>query len=302
MRGEPKRRVLGKGLSSLIPDAPADPLAVGESAQPKAAGVATPLEVAVALVRPNPRQPRQTFDEQEIEALAQSVRNSGVLQPLLVRPEPDGTYTVIAGERRLRAARRAGLTTVPVMLRHVPDDKLLEFALIENLQREDLDPLETARAFRALVRDAGLTQAEVATRVNKPRSTIANYLRLLELPDEVQRLLSAREIDMGHARALAGLSDIDLQVRLASQAATGKWSVREIEERIRRASGGAAAQPSAPRDPNVAAAEKALARSLGAVVTIHGAHAGRGRIEIRFGGKEDLDRLYRLLLRATDHR
>ncbi len=300
MKLEPKRRALGKGLSSLIPDEPAaDALAdVSQPAGPAAGG---PREVPIERIRPNPHQPRKRFDEAEIADLAASIRRSGVLQPLIVREEEDGSFTLVAGERRWRAAARAGLSSVPVTARKLTNDEMLAVALIENLQRDDLAPLETARGFRALIREFGLTQAEVAERVGKPRSTVANFLRLLDLPDAVQALLDERVLEMGHGRAIAGLSDREAMVRLARQAVSAKWSVRETEERVRRANttGPIAPREAATRDPNVAAAEKTLSRALGAKVAIQTGRAGRGRIEIRFAGEEDLDRLYRLLLRTS---
>lgn len=298
MKVEPKRRALGKGLSSLIPDEPAAGSLVAAAVAPAEAG---PREIPIEQIHPNPHQPRKRFDEAEIADLAASIRQSGVLQPLIVRAEEDGSFTLVAGERRWRAAARAGLATVPVTVRKLTNDQMLAIALIENLQRDDLDPLETARGFRTLVREFGLTQVEVADRVGKPRSTIANFLRLLDLPEGVQRLLDDRVLEMGHGRALAGLSDREEMTRLAKQAASSKWSVRETEERVRRANavGPVPARELTPRDPNVAAAEKTLARALGAKVAIQTSRAGRGRIEIRFANEEDLDRLYRLLLRAS---
>lgn len=299
MKGELKRRVLGKGLSSLIPDAPAgDPLAAADSVPRVEEGKA--LQVSIDAIQPNPRQPRQKFAETDIDELAESIRQSGVLQPLLCRREKNGRFTLIAGERRLRAARRAGLNTVPVLLKEVPDERLLEFALIENIQRDDLNPMETGRAFRALVRDLGLTQAEVAQRLGKPRSTVANFLRLLDLAPEVQGLLEEGKLDMGHGRALAGLADNAMQIKLARQAASARWSVREVENRVQRLAEppetGTGASPR--RDPNVVAAEKTLSRALGSVVGIHLMRSGSGKIEIRFADAEDLDRVYRMLLRA----
>ncbi len=301
MKAEPKRRALGRGIASLIPDAPvADPL-VERAAAPSPAPSAGPVEIPIARIKPNPHQPRRHFSDQDTEELAGSIRETGVLQPVLARREPDGSYTLIAGERRLRAARKAGLTTVPAILRDVPDDRLLELALIENLQRDDLGPMETARAFRVLVRDFHLTQAELAKRVGKQRSTVANFLRLLELPPAVQDLLDEGALEMGHGRVLAGLEDAALAERLAATAAARRWSVREIEERARRAVQTPPDQGAGParRDPNVVAAEKTLSRALEAGVSIHVGRAGRGKIEIRFVGDEDLDRLYRALVRAS---
>ena len=261
-----------------------------------------PLEVPVEKIHPNPHQPRQRFDEAEIDALAESIKQSGILQPLVLRPETDGRYTLVAGERRLRAAKRVGLAVVPAVIGEYADDKLLELALIENIQRDDLGPLETARAFRKLVRELGLTQAEVAERVGKPRSSVANFLRLLDLPDVVQNLLDDGTLDMGHGRALAGLENPELQEKLALAAATNGWSVREVEARAKRAQvEGAVADDGAGdrRDPNVAAAEKTLARALEAGVSISIKRNGKGKIEIRFANGEDLDRLYRALLRGS---
>ncbi len=298
MKAERKRRALGKGLGSLIPDAPPPGVALGEAA----AGTGTPLEVPVGQIQPNPHQPRRHFDEEEIASLAASIRASGILQPLIVRREPDGGYTLVAGERRLRAARQAGLEKVPVIVRALSDERLLEVALIENIQRDDLGPLETARAFRVLVREFGLTQVEIAERVGKPRSTVANFLRLLDLPPEIQQMLEAGELEMGHGRALAGLDREDDQIRLARQARALRWTVRQVEEQVRRVTAGEPTRrrkreaDGEGRDPNVAAAEEQLARALGARVQIRQTRSGRGTIEIRFAGDDDLERLYRKLL------
>jgi len=260
-------------------------------------------EVSIAVIKANPHQPRRSFSEDEIAELAASIEANGVLQPLLVRPEGQGEYTLIAGERRLRAATRAGLQSVPVLIKATTDDRLLEVALIENIQRENLGPIETAQAFRALIRSFGLTQAEVASRVGKPRSTVANFLRLLELSEEVQDLLADGVLTMGHGRALAALTNVGMQTSLAKAAADRGWSVRELEDRVRRSmqaqpvAGGAKKEPAA-RDPNVAAAETELGRSLAARVKIQSGSRGKGRIEIRFADAADLDRIYGLLMRA----
>lgn len=305
MKVEPRRKGLGKGLGALIRETPgADPLqgATGAPGAPAPVAAGVPLEVPVEKIHPNPHQPRQRFDEAEIDALAESIKQSGILQPLVLRPETDGRYTLVAGERRLRAAKRVGLAVVPAVIGEYADDKLLELALIENIQRDDLGPLETARAFRKLVRELGLTQAEVAERVGKPRSSVANFLRLLDLPDVVQNLLDDGTLDMGHGRALAGLESPELQEKLALAAATNGWSVREVEARAKRAQiEGTVTDDGAGdrRDPNVAAAEKTLARALEAGVSISIKRNGKGKIEIRFANGEDLDRLYRALLRGS---
>ena len=318
MTVERKRRALGKGLSSLIPDAPStDPLGRtgNKSRRTESAGEepstsrGEALEVSVDAITPNPHQPRRDFDETEIESLADSIRSTGVLQPLLVRRAPDGGYTLIAGERRLRASRLVGLETVPVVVRAMPESRMLEAALIENIQRDDLNPIDTARAFRTLVRELGLTQAEVAARVGKPRSSVANFLRLLDLPIQVQDLIEKGALDMGHGRALAGLERAADQAKLAELAARERWSVRQVEERVRRKQEGARAGGAREargsdqaRDPNVAAAETTLSKALEARVRIHAGRSGKGRIEIRFASDEDLERLYRALLRSRSGR
>jgi len=293
VKGEPKRRALGKGLGSLIPEA-----GIGTDL-----GVGAPREIPIDRIRPNPEQPRREFDDRELDSLAESIRKNGILQPLLVRPENDGRFTLIAGERRLRAARRAGLRQVPALIRPLPDDRLLEFALVENLQRDDLGPIDTALAFRTLIRRFELTQAEVAERVGKPRSTVANFLRLLELPEEVRAFLERGDLDMGHGRALAGLRDPVAQTRLARLAVEREWSVRELEDQVRRLIDPLAAlrrraKQRAQRDPNVVAAEETLGRALQCRVSIRQGRGGRGRIEIRFANEEELQRVYSLLVRA----
>lgn len=302
MKAERKRRALGKGLGSLIPDAPSDSASREEtSSSPASQG--EPLEIPIDAITPNPHQPRRTFDEDDLAELADSIRASGILQPLLVRPEPAGGYTLIAGERRLRAATLAGLEVVPAVVRRLPDARLLEVALIENIQRDDLGPLETARAFRTLVREFGLTQAEIASRVGKPRSTVANFLRLLDLPASIQEMLDTGALDMGHGRTLAGVDREADQLRLARRAVDEKWSVRQLEESARRMREKPEPKPralddSSQRDPNVVAAETTLSRALGAKVSIHVTRRGRGHLEIRFANDDELDRLYRALLRA----
>jgi ParB family chromosome partitioning protein len=297
---EPKRRVLGKGLGSLIPDSPSiDTPASSDSSASRAAG--HPLELPIDAVHPNPYQPRQQFSDEEIANLAASIRESGILQPLVVRKESDDRYTLIAGERRLRAARKAGLQTVPVVQRETRDEHLLIEALIENIQRDDLDALETAQAFRELIRQHGMTQAELSQRIGKPRSSVANYLRLLDLPAEVQAMISARKLEFGHARALAAIEDPEDQLKLARIVVEKQLSVREIETRARLMSLGGAGDSQEPhrRDPNLVSAERALSRALEAKVAIDIKQRGNGTITIRFADEPDLDRLYRQLVRAT---
>ena len=252
------------------------------------------------MVRPSEHQPRTSFDEAKLQELAQSIRASGIIQPLLVRRR-GGLFELVAGERRWRAAQLAGLTRVPAIVRDVPDENLLELALIENIQRQELNAIEEANAYKRLIESLGLTQEEVAQRVGRDRTFITNYLRILKLPNEIQTLLEQEKLTFGHARALLGVSDPQLQRRLAQRIYKNNWSVRETESRIRSLA--PRQQPEAvigqPRheDPNVRAAEIKLRRRLGTQVRIVSAKAGTaGRIEIEFYSAEDLNRIYDLLI------
>jgi len=285
---------LGKGLGSLIPAAP--------PAAPVPAA-ATELKIEVSRIRPNRRQPRQDFDDGAIDDLARSLKTTGLLQPVIVRPAENGHYELVAGERRWRAAQRAGIHRIPAVIRDVPDEKLLELALIENVQREELNAIEEAEAYRILADDLGLTQQEIAERVGKQRTSIANALRLLNLPLKVQQMVRGKQISMGHARALLALEDAKIIVELAQRIASEGLSVREVEARAKRPAGDASGKPGRPAkavDPNVAAAEQTLQRALATKVRIIGS-ATSGRIEIQYRGDEDLDRLYRILLEGAQH-
>jgi ParB family chromosome partitioning protein len=287
-----KRNALGKGLGSLIPAAP--------PAAPVPAA-ATELKIEVSRIRPNRRQPRQDFDDGAIDDLARSLKTTGLLQPVIVRPAENGHYELVAGERRWRAAQRAGIHRIPAVIRDVPDEKLLELALIENVQREELNAIEEAEAYRILADDLGLTQQEIAERVGKQRTSIANALRLLNLPLKVQQMVRGKQISMGHARALLALEDAKIIVELAQRIASEGLSVREVEARAKRPAGDASGKPGRPAkavDPNVAAAEQTLQRALATRVRIVGS-ATAGRIEIQYRGDEDLDRLYRMLLHGA---
>jgi len=276
------RKALGRGLDALLPQRlPAD-------------GDASLTEVDIDLVRPNPRQPREHFDEASLRRMAASLTERGMLQPLVVRRAGKG-FELIAGERRWRAAQRAGWHRVPVVVREASQDEALELALIENLQREDLNPIEEARAYEMLAKDAGLTQEDVAERVGRERSTVANYLRLLRLPESVQQALVEGALSMGHARALLGLDDAAAQMRLAKAAVSGGWNVRQTEAKVRAERGGrGTGGEKRDRDPDTMAAEKKMTRAVGTPVRIVGRE--RGRIEIRFASLEELERLYELLI------
>ena len=279
-----KRFVLGRGLSALIPDAPAP-------ARPP--DPHRPSELDLDLLIPNPRQPRATIGEERLEELAQSIRSNGVIQPILVRRSGD-RFEIVAGERRWRAAQRAGLLKVPVVVRDVPDEKLLEVALIENIQREDLNPIEEAQAYRRLTDDMKMSQDAVAAAVGKDRTTVANYIRLLRLPAEVRNDLVAGSLSMGHARALLGLPDDVSQRRVARQVVAGGLSVRETEALVQRETTPRAEPPPRKVDANTRAAEEQLRHALGTRVRIVRRGKG-GRIEIDFSDEEELQRVFELL-------
>lgn len=277
-----KRPALGRGLSALIPDTPAPPR---EST----------IDVEVDRLLPNRAQPRMQIDEVRLDELARSIKANGIIQPILVRRAPHG-YEIVAGERRWRAAQRAGLTRVPVVIRDVPDDKLLQVALIENIQREDLNPIEEASAYRRLMDDLQLRQDDLAAAVGKDRATIANYLRLLKLPDEVRAEVAASTISMGHARALAGLANPADQRRIAREIVARGLSVREVEAMVRKLTTPPPAAPAeSPKDVHTRAAEEKLRFVLGTRVRIVRKARG-GRIEIDFGSEDELQRVYELIV------
>jgi ParB family chromosome partitioning protein len=292
-----KRPALGRGLSALIPDRPATPppAAPAAASTPAAPTAPTaPREIDIDQLVPNPRQPRVHIDEHRLEELAQSIRSHGVIQPILVRPV-DGRYEIVAGERRWRAAQRAGLLKVPVAIRDVPDANLLQVALIENIQREDLNPIEEAQAYRRLVDDHQMSQESIGTAVGKDRATVANYLRLLRLPVEVRNDLASASLSMGHARALLALPDDAAQRRVAREVVSRQLSVRDTEALVRRETTPAPPAPAArPVDPNTRAAEDQLKVALGTRVRIVRRAAG-GRIEIDFTNEDELQRLYEML-------
>ncbi len=274
-----KRSALGKGLSALIPEPPAR----------SGGGV---LELPVAEIRPSPLQPRRQFSPSSLAGLAQSIREHGVLQPVIVTQAPEGGFHLVAGERRWRAAQQAGLERIPAVLREASGDAdLLTVALIENLQREDLTPIEEARAYQHLRVDLGLSQEEIARRVGRDRSTVANSLRLLQLPVAIQQLVEEGALSAGHARALAGLGDEDRQLRLAAQCVREGWSVREVERRV----AGPRPRPAGKvLDPETAAAAQRLSLALGARVEIVRTRRG-GELRIHFRDEQELIRLFRRL-------
>ena len=283
-----QRKALGRGLSALLgtPDLETDQL----------------KEADIERILPNSHQPRKNFDEDALNELANSIRAHGVVQPLVVRPLEDGFFQLIAGERRWRAAQRAGLSRVPVVVRDTGEHAALEIALIENLQREDLNPMEEAQAYERLIVEFGLTQEEVAKHVGKNRATIANMLRLLKLPAEVQQWLRENQLSTGHAKALLSLSDLNAILDSARKIIQGNYSVRQAEtlvSRYGRDERGSNDAPAASEvaDPNVKAAIYALEQAVGTKVTILESR-GKGKIELHFFSFEEMNRLYEGLLRA----
>jgi len=278
-----KRKALGKGLSALLPE-PEGP-AGGELA-----------EIPIATLEPNPFQPRTSFEPTKLAELAASIQESGMVQPILVRKVGE-RYQIIAGERRWRAAQQLGLTHVPVARRDVPDEQLLELALVENIQREELTPLEEAHAYQRLHEEFQLTQEQLAQKVGKDRSTVANAMRLLRLPREVRDLLAGGRLDAGHGRALLALEHAEAQIELARETARKGLSVREVERRVALDRAPRPAKPSR-RDPNTRAAEERLRAALGTRVEISRRGPG-GTLKIAFTNEAELNRLYEVLVRVA---
>lgn len=300
-----KRKALGKGLRSLIPEAPPQAKPSKPAAPPAIAGAAARTAARVESgvrefdldrIHPNPRQPRQQFDQEALAQLAESLRRQGLLQPVVVRPRDDGDYELVAGERRWRAAQLAGLMRVPALVRDVDDARMLELALIENIQREELNPIETAQAYQTLMDDLGMTQQEIAERLGKPRSSVANATRLLNLVPQVQRMVVEGKISAGHAKPLVAVSDPRRQREIADQIVAKQLTVRQTEA-LTAGSTESAKSKRSEVDPNVAAAEEALQRAVGTRVRIvQKANGKGGRIELHVFSSEEMDRLYQLLL------
>src|SRR5688572_21522792 len=293
-----KRKSLGRGLDALLSSArPTAPPPMAEPAAAPSPGAGL-REVPVDLLRRGKYQPRVDMREDSLTELAESIKAQGVVQPIVVRPLPGANggeteYEIVAGERRWRAAQMAGLATIPAVVRDIPDESAVAVALIENIQRENLNPLEEARSLHRLVEEFGLTHADAADAVGRSRATVTNLLRLLELPRPVREMLERRELDMGHARALLGLASPELAIRLAEQARKQQWSVRATEDAVRKhaAPGGSAKAGRAAGDggdPNVRRLEADLAETLGATVSIEHGPKG-GRVVIRYNGLDELE-------------
>lgn len=287
---ENPRKALGRGLGALLPTRP--PALPPPSPSPVEENLALPINS----IEPNPLQPRRIFQSEKLAELAQSIQANGIIQPLVVRKLGD-RYELVAGERRWRAAKIAGLESVPVVVRPITDDKLLEVSLIENIQREDLNPMETAHAFEQLGREFNLSAEDIGRRTGKDRTTILNFLRLLNLAPEVQQLVEDRRLSAGHARCLLALPTPELQVEVAEKAVAEGWSVRQTERTTQRMMEGR--KPKHPEeaatDPNVKAAIEQLERVLGTKVRIIERAKQKGKIEIDYYSAEDLDRIYNLI-------
>lgn len=295
------RRALGKGLSALLPSKAA-PHAAPSPTQPHPEHTMPIAAVPIDAIDPNPVQPRSIFQSDRLEELAQSIRANGIIQPLIVQ-KSGSRYELVAGERRWRAAKLAGLAEVPVVVQDFARERLLEVALIENIQREDLNPIEAAQAFQRLASEMGLSHEEIGRRTGKDRSSIANMIRLLKLPPEVQRLVAENRLPMGQARALLALPDQQSQIRLAEKASAQGMSTRQVEALVRqltepRATEGtpADARPKAS-DPNVQSAVQELERVLGTRVRLVEQNENRGRLEIEYYSQDDLTRIYALITR-----
>ena len=292
-----KKKVLGKGLSALIPDTYMKAVETQKElqktqTQSDESGVQT---VPIAQIKPNREQPRHRFPEEKIQELAASIQEQGILQPIIVKKSEEG-YELICGERRLRAAKHCGLDKIPVIIKDIAEDKLLEWALVENIQREDLNAMEEAQAYVRLIESHDLSHDQIAKKVGKDRSTIANTIRLLRLPQEILEGLVDGRLQAGHARALLSLPSPEHQRQMAKRIMEERFSVRQVEEMVGRvAVRKRRAKTSRPLDQDIIALETKLERKLGTQVRIFPNRKNQGRIEIRYYSLDDLDRLLNLL-------
>ncbi len=283
-----KRKALGRGLDSLLPGRPSTPTA------PAPVGIAN--EIPVDLIHPNPYQTRKTINQETLKELAESIRVTGVVQPVVVRPIASGRYQLVAGERRWLASKSAGKATIPAIVREISDAQALEITIIENLQREDLNPVEQARAFERLSREFGMTQEQIAQRTGKDRASIANFIRLLKLPKDVQEFMEQGELSFGHGKVLCALTGFQTQLaQVTQQVVSRNLSVRQTEELVAEVlnpEGGDRKKEKAARalDPNVREAARNLERSLGVKVEILD-RKGKGKIVLKYASLEDFDRI-----------
>jgi ParB family chromosome partitioning protein len=295
------RKALGKGLHSLLPNRNAAEPAKAAQATAAAPAVSQQQFLSIDRVTANPNQPRRDFDETALLELSQSIERDGIIQPLLVRIISANQYQIIAGERRFRAAKLAGLTEVPVIVREANDEKVLELAIIENIQREDLNPIELALAFQRMAIELSLSHEQIGQKTGKQRVTITNSLRLLQLPLDVQQLVISDQLSPGHARALLKLADDEVRREVAGRCVAEGWSVRQIEEFTRPATvPGAASKKEKPEpppvDPNVRFAIEEMERALGTRVRIAEKGKKKGQIEIEYYSEDDLSRIYDLIV------
>jgi ParB family chromosome partitioning protein len=291
-----KRKALGRGLDSLLPSRPA----VTPIAMPAAQTPTGPQEISLDSIDPNPYQTRRRINETALEELAESIRASGVVQPVVLRPVANGRFQLVAGERRWHASRRAGKTTIPAVVRQISNEQAMEITIIENLQREDLNPMEQARAFERLSREFSLTQEQIAARTGKDRASIANFIRLLKLPEDVQNALEAGALSFGHGKVLLALAGFPEHLeRAAREIIEKQLSVRQTEELVAKLLNPQAAEqkqekPALPVDPNVREAQRSLESSLGVKVEIRD-RKGKGKIILKYGSLEDFDRIVEAL-------
>lgn len=282
-----KRNALGRGLDSLISM---------DDVQPS--GSSAINEIAIDLIKPNPDQPRINFDEEALEELATSIRELGIIQPLTLRSAEAGTYMIISGERRYRAAKLAGIDTVPAYVRTANDSELTEMALIENIQREDLNAIEIALTFRKLIDQYNLTQERLSERIGKKRATIANFLRLLKLPAEVQLGLRDKAVDMGHARALLSVEKPTMQLKLYNEILKKGLSVRQVEQRAKEMNEEGSTEPKAPakkvNNADYDVLKQHLSKSFGVAVSFACNKDGKGKISFPFKNEEELERIIRI--------
>ena len=282
-----KRNALGRGLDSLISM---------DDVQPS--GSSAINEIAIDLIKPNPDQPRINFDEEALEELATSIRELGIIQPLTLRSAEAGTYMIISGERRYRAAKLAGLDTVPAYVRTANESELTEMALIENIQREDLNAIEIALTFRKLIDQYNLTQERLSERIGKKRATIANFLRLLKLPAEVQLGLRDKAVDMGHARALLSVEKPTMQLKLYNEILKKGLSVRQVEQRAKEMNEEGSTEPKAPakkvNNADYDVLKQHLSKSFGVAVSFACNTDGKGKISFPFKSEEELERIIRI--------
>ena len=281
-----EKKALGKGLGALLPESLPKILPIERE---------TSQDVPLNRIVPNRFQPRHMFETGELAQLAESITRNGVLQPVLVRRKADGLFELIAGERRYRAAKLAGLTSIPAVVRNTSDEQSMELALVENLQREDLNPMDEARAYHRLTTEFGLTQEALAQRVGKDRSSVANSLRLLNLPNEIKELVESLKISMGHAKVLLGLSRLELQLKLVKQIVEGQLSVRQAEQLVASGLRSTHSKQGMRRLAAYPDLEEQLRKRLGTKVLIHKGRKG-GRIEIHYFEPADLNRLIDMML------